>query len=85
MISQSLDFPKTLILYPLTFSHDLRPLFKNQIYIYIFELMANLVFFPLMSWIPVTDCPIVGSTVLWPPGQEGIPVNVKEQEQEVLL
>ena len=29
--------------------------------------MANLVFFPLMSWIPVTDCPIVGSTVLWPP------------------
>ena len=54
-------------------------------YIYFFELMAHLVFFPLMSWIPVTDCPIVGSTALWPPGQEGIPLNVKEQEQEVPL
>ena len=30
LISQSLSFPKTLSLHPPTFSHDLRPLFKDQ-------------------------------------------------------
>ena len=44
--------------------------------------MAHLVFFPLMSWIPVTDCPIMGLSVLWPLGQEGIPLNVKEQDSK---
>ena len=76
LISQSLSFPKTLSLHPLTFSRDLRPLFKDQMHILV--LMVHLVFSFSISWTSVSDCPVKGLSVLWPPGQGGIPLNARK-------
>ena len=76
LISQSLSFPKTLSLHPLTFSCDLRPWFKAQMYVLM--LMVHLPFSFSISWTSVTDCPGMGLSVLWPPGQGGNPLNVKK-------
>ena len=76
LISQSLSFPKTLSLHPPTFSHDLRPSFKDQMHILV--LMVHPVFSFSMSWTAVTDCLVMGLNVLWPPGQGGIPLNARK-------
>ena len=48
---------------------------------YIFKANGPPGVFPLMSWIPVTDCPVMGPSVLWRPGQGGICLSGKEEEQ----
>lgn len=47
--------------------------------------MVHLVFFSLISWIAVTSCPVMGSSVLWPAGQGSILLNTRELEQQVQL
>ena len=76
LISQSFSLPKTLSLHPLIFSRDLRPWFKDPMYVLM--LMAHLLFSFLISWTSVTDCLVMGLSVLWPPGQGGITLNVKK-------
>ena len=48
LISQLLNFVMILSLHPLTFSHDFRPLSKDQMYV--LKLMDHLVFSTLVSF-----------------------------------
>lgn len=59
--SQSLSFPKTLSLHPLTFSRDLRPWFKDQMHVLM--LMVHPLFSFSISWTLVTDCFVMGLSV----------------------